>query len=406
MKLNRYTPFLIFGFVLFLFLFFSTAAPGFKWDAVQYLREARALASAQRPLALWVPLISFVEAGLFLLLGEEAGIFVTKLYVALLSSLLAIFLYFISYKLARDEEKSLLAMFGVFSFPFFYWATKLYIDPMACTFLLMGIYFYAFADQTKRTVLSGIFFALSALSKLFYIAFIIPVLLLFGNLKRKTLSFLSCAVFILPWFLFSFFEYGNALHIVNETLFTYAHFSHKESAFEAFGKVLLHTFSVFPLFAFLLAGKKDRVGVLLLSWLLIYLLLPGGKDIRYVIPFLVLILPYTAQSEKRIFFPCGIVFLTINACLLAGAFGTDFLCSGEAFAQAGEALKGINQEVCADDFWPLLSWYSGKDVKACISVEEQKNHITRVNPEKERLKKCEVIKEFRDRCFFVYLARC
>lgn len=373
-----------------------------KWDSTQYLRIAKWLAYEKEEMlvTLWLPLISFIKAGFFQIFGIEYGIIVTKFLYLFLISLTPVFIYLIARKLA--PENAWISCLGAFVFPYLYWSTKLYLDPLACFFTLVGIYFYIFKEN-KQT-LSGIFFGLAILTKFFFIIFILPVIILFGEKKRKLTCIIIISLLLIPWLVFSAIKFSNPFFILFRTYFTYSTFSVKTHPLTALLEIFKILLILFPIFIYFSIKKRDKFSILLWIYLISFLLLPGVKEIRYIIPFLLLCIIYLSQLPKKIYFPAILIMFLVNFNLFIYFQAIDFICSDKAIKEAGGFIKNLEGEIYANDFWPQLSWYSEKNVRYYGNYKNSNSYVIFVNEKPPS--NCNKLKTFKDNCFIVHILKC
>ncbi len=398
---------LLLSVLLFLLLSVSSLfVTALKWDAAQYLRIGDYLASGNEEnfVPLWLPLLSFVYAGLFTLFGREAGIAIAKLLYSFFISLTPFVLYLISKKLTGKEENAVLSAFGALSFPYLYWATKLYLDPIATFLFLLAFYLYVFRG---RETASGILFGFACLFKMFFLSYVFLFLFLFGSRRQKLRTFFVISLILFPWFAFNYFAFGSPLYILEQNFLIYSRSFSSPAAHPLYAvEDVLFSLALAGLaFLYVFGKERDRTGVFILVFFPLLFLLPGTKEIRYILPSILLIFPYISRIPKRVFLLVVMVFAAVNLWEYAELQLSDFYCGSHEFEEAGKYISAIgrSEKIYANDFWPVLSWFSGRSVLYCGDCEHVKGYAIMVNSEEIQ---CNLEREIIGKCFTVRIYHC
>jgi hypothetical protein len=154
-------------------------------------------------------------------------------------------------------------------------------------------------------------------------------------------------------------------------------------------------------------NKNRKFFLLSLVFLLIYILLPGGKDIRYAILPIILMISlsslYISEMKKLLKYIIIASAIILNISVCASMVITDFNCSkDDPIKIAGEYLSGVEGNVFTNNFWPQLSWYSGKNVKY-LQGTEKADYIVLVNSESNQ---CKHVRTFKNYCHVVKIYKC
>jgi len=159
----------------------------------------------------------------FSIFGENAAIFGAQLVTPILASLTLLFNYLIVKHLFDDKVGFYSSLFLAFLPAHLYFSTLAYVDITLMLFVLMSIYF----ALKRKYVLSGLFSAISMLTKytgILAILIVVPMIAIKEKKKIKSyLEYLYTLPLGLIWFIRNWILLGNPVwHFLNDLFKGYA----------------------------------------------------------------------------------------------------------------------------------------------------------------------------------------
>lgn len=167
-----------------------------------------------------LPGLSFILAPFFLLkIPIPLLYFLARIYLGLFAALLGVVVYLLSLKIWRREKLSLYIFFSfMFTAPVFFYSFHIFAELQVLLLLLLSIWFSLFKESIKRKdiLFAGFFLGITVFWGMKYIIFITVFSALFFIRKiaekdvRAGFTFVVFpALFILFFFVFLYFAYGN-----------------------------------------------------------------------------------------------------------------------------------------------------------------------------------------------------
>jgi 4-amino-4-deoxy-L-arabinose transferase-like glycosyltransferase len=201
-------------------LFYLSLNHPLWWDSHVYIGMAKYIYSSGN-LGIWEafrPLIHPILLGSFWKLGFNT-IFIGKL-LDLIFSLTSIYLtYLVGKKIFNKNTGLIAALILSITSVFLMFTGLIQTEPLAITFSLLGIYFFADYHKLYKLFLAGIFLALTFLTKfpqgLFFASVMIVLLLrkekLLFKFKQLFITGIGFTITVLPYLIFNYYRYPQMM---------------------------------------------------------------------------------------------------------------------------------------------------------------------------------------------------